>query len=146
MTWWAQAGARLWPGDCSPQKQSSGPHSGCIWSPEHPRPQPPAPTNKATYGQHEHGSRGAGQPIGPGKTWASGGTLWTEEQRELGQSAQGWSWAGQHEGSGATVQLETQWTGTDPARRWGTAHSRTQAPRRRHVTVDGKGKAPGART
>lgn len=128
MTWLAQAGASLQPGDCAPRKQSSGPHS-----PLHLCPEPPSPTNtQDTHRQHEHGSRGARQPVSPGKTWASRGTLWTEGPRELGQST-GQSWARVMVG------------GQEPWHRWkytgqaqtsvklcGTEYSRTQAQRRGH--------------
>lgn len=96
-------------------------------------PEPPSPTNtQDTHRQHEHGSRGARQPVSPGKTWASRGTLWTEGPRELGKST-GQSWAR------VTVG------GREPWRRWkytgqaqtsvrlcGTEYSRTQAQRRGH--------------
>lgn len=39
------------------------------------------PHMQGTHRQHEHGSWGAGQPIGPRKTWASRGTLWAEGWR-----------------------------------------------------------------
>lgn len=106
-----QAGAGLWLGD-RPLGNSPGPHSA---SHVEPRALPPAPPRrKGTHRQHEHGSRRAGQPVGPRKARASRGTLWTEGPREPGQCT------GMEPGSARCESdpgpQDTRWTSTGPGR------------------------------